>query len=121
MRLPFVVLPFSLLLHLDVPQVVVLTVFFALWNQVIHVNAPLSLGPLAYLVVDPRYHRVHHSTADVHRDRNFATYFPIWDVLFCTAYFPKKHEKIKTGLVDKHEPETIRHHLFGLASRASSK
>src|SRR5205823_10715362 len=49
LRLPFVVLPFTLLLNLHVPEVAVLASFVAIWNQLIHVNAPLSFGPLAYL------------------------------------------------------------------------
>ena len=43
-------------------------------------------------------HRIHHSREIAHRDKNFAVYFPIWDVLFGTYYAPAREEFPATGI-----------------------
>ncbi len=55
-----------------------------------HVNARVSFGRLGeWLVVSPRFHRVHHAIGLGHEGRtrghNFAVLFPVWDHLFGTA------------------------------------
>ena len=57
-----------------------------------HVNLKLSFGRIGeYLLVSPRFHRVHHAIDIGHEGRargcNFAVLFPAWDVLFGTANF----------------------------------
>jgi sterol desaturase/sphingolipid hydroxylase (fatty acid hydroxylase superfamily) len=51
----------------------------------IHTSAPLSYGPLRWLLVSPAYHAFHH----VRGDRNFASIFPWIDALFGTAAMPE--------------------------------
>jgi sterol desaturase/sphingolipid hydroxylase (fatty acid hydroxylase superfamily) len=72
---------------------------------------------LTYVLAGPRFHRVHHSLASKHRDKNFASFFPVLDLLFGTAYFPRQHETITTGLADKREPRTVAQYLIALAPR----
>ena len=43
-----------------------------------------------------------------HKDRNFAAFFPIWDILFRTFYFPKRDEFPDTGIVDEFLPPKCR-------------
>jgi sterol desaturase/sphingolipid hydroxylase (fatty acid hydroxylase superfamily) len=62
------------------------------WTFLIHANLKLSLGPLSWLVDGPQVHRIHHSQLPQHFDRNFAAFFPIWDVLFGTYYHPARGE-----------------------------
>lgn len=38
-------------------------------------------------MVTPAIHRVHHSKADVHLDKNFGGLFSVWDSLFKTKYY----------------------------------
>lgn len=57
-----------------------------------HVNARIGFGWLGErLLVSPRYHRIHHGIGIGHegqaRGHNFATLFPVWDLLFGTADF----------------------------------
>lgn len=111
LRFPFVMLPLALLIRLDVPTVAIYTAFFAISDQLIHINADVTLGPFYRVFVSPRFHRIHHSVSPQHRDRNFATRFPIWDVLFGTAYWPKD-EKITTGIDDRYATETVREFLL---------
>ncbi|MFT3817651.1 MAG: sterol desaturase family protein [Rubrivivax sp.] len=58
------------------------------WLFFIHANARISFGPLNRLLVSPAVHRVHHSSERAHRDKNFAAYFSLWDVLFGTYHAP---------------------------------
>jgi sterol desaturase/sphingolipid hydroxylase (fatty acid hydroxylase superfamily) len=55
-----------------------------------HANVRFGFGRVGeYLLVSPRFHRVHHAIGLGHegaaRGHNFAVLFPIWDVLFGTA------------------------------------
>lgn len=59
--------------------------FFQLW---IHANLPISLGVLRHVFVSPAFHRVHHSTARAHRDKNFGGFFTVWDRMFGTFVDP---------------------------------
>ncbi|PNS09700.1 sterol desaturase family protein [Solilutibacter silvestris] len=57
-----------------------------------HANVRLRFGPvLDKLVVDPRYHRLHHMRVDPERPTlhacNYALVFPLWDIVFGTALY----------------------------------
>lgn len=68
------------------------------WAYMVHANIRLSFGPLWWLLASPQYHRIHHSVEPQHFDKNFAVWFPLWDILFGTAYRPKPGEYPKTGV-----------------------
>jgi len=68
-----------------------------------HANIDLGFGRIGrWLVVSPRFHRLHHAlgTAQDGRiyDHNFAPVFPIWDILFGTAIYDGKYRP--TGVDD---------------------
>jgi sterol desaturase/sphingolipid hydroxylase (fatty acid hydroxylase superfamily) len=69
-----------------------------------HANIKWSFGRVGqYLLVSPRFHRQHHALdypGEPFRmyDKNFAVLFPIWDILFGTAYFGKDYPA--TGVND---------------------
>nr|WP_197034934.1 sterol desaturase family protein [Herbaspirillum sp. RV1423] len=61
-----------------------------------HANVRIHFGRIGeYLLVSPRFHRLHHAIGIGHESRgrnslgghNFAVLFPIWDVLFRTTHF----------------------------------
>lgn len=52
-----------------------------------HTNCRLTFGPLDWLIVTPDYHRIHHA-AVVHRGKNLAGTFRIWDRMFGTYVDP---------------------------------
>jgi sterol desaturase/sphingolipid hydroxylase (fatty acid hydroxylase superfamily) len=116
-RLPFIILPLAVVIEIQIPEMFVMTAVLAAWGQFVHSNTRISMGPFTYLLAGPRFHRVHHSLASEHRDKNFASFFSMLDVLFGSAYFPRSHETIKTGLIDKFEPRTISQYLFALTPR----
>jgi sterol desaturase/sphingolipid hydroxylase (fatty acid hydroxylase superfamily) len=64
----------------------------------IHWNTRLRLGWLTPVIVGPQYHRVHHSFAPQHIDKNFAVLFPFWDRVFGTQCLPIGDEFPPTGV-----------------------
>lgn len=70
----------------------------SVWGYLIHMNVRIELGPLSWVVTNPQVHRIHHSRLPGHRDRNFAVFFPVLDVLFGTWYRPARGEFPPTGL-----------------------
>ena len=77
-----------------------LTAWLVAWHtRFYHGNIRTGLGPLSYLVVTPQSHRIHHSVHPWHRERNFATHFPVLDMLFGTQHWAR-HEYPDTGIVD---------------------
>jgi len=73
---------------------------FLLWGYFIHLNLRLPLGPLTPVLCGPQLHRIHHSNLPEHRDKNFAAFFPIFDVLFGTYCKPARDTYPTTGLSD---------------------
>jgi sterol desaturase/sphingolipid hydroxylase (fatty acid hydroxylase superfamily) len=71
-----------------------------------HAALPIDFGPLSAVLVSPRLHRIHHSSDRSESDSNFASTFPLWDVLFDT-YRPPSSRPEHTGL---HAGE----HLLGI-------
>lgn len=73
----------------------------------VHSPTRVHLGPLRHIIVDHRFHRIHHSRDQRHYDKNFATIFSIWDRMFGTAYFPSKSEYPDVGLDDREPPQNL--------------
>jgi sterol desaturase/sphingolipid hydroxylase (fatty acid hydroxylase superfamily) len=63
-----------------------------------HLNVRISLGRFVTWINNPQFHRIHHSNLIEHRDKNFASVFPIWDILFGTVWVPEKSEYPPTGI-----------------------
>jgi len=97
--------PMLLLFGSLAPHAVAAFFMFRVWGFVNHANVRISFGPLTGLIAGPQWHRIHHSIAPEHIDRNFATFFPFIDRLFGTYYAPAGDEYPPTGLVSgEHEP-----------------
>lgn len=108
-----VTMPMALLLGVASGPVPWLVIVLAnTHSYFIHTSARLNIGPLKYLICDNRFHRIHHSREQHHIDHNFATTTPLWDVLFGTAYFPRRDEWPAVGLDDVPEPRTIADYLL---------
>jgi sterol desaturase/sphingolipid hydroxylase (fatty acid hydroxylase superfamily) len=77
----------------------------------LHANLKWGFGPLRWVLVSPAYHRWHHATDDEAIDKNFAGIFPVWDVLFGTAYFPRTLPT-RYGLRGERLPDSLVAHLL---------
>lgn len=89
-------------------QFVAITVVTQLHESLQHANARISFGRLGeWLLVSPRFHRLHHSIGIGHESggrgtlggHNFAVLLPVWDVLFRTASFADRFDP--TGVRDQ--------------------
>ncbi|RDI99800.1 fatty acid hydroxylase family protein [Dyella solisilvae] len=80
-----------------------------------HANIRLTFGPvLGRVLVDPRYHRLHHMRVDPDRPTlhacNYAFIFPIWDILFGTALYGEATRP--TGVCDPTVDADNRHGIL---------
>jgi sterol desaturase/sphingolipid hydroxylase (fatty acid hydroxylase superfamily) len=96
----------ALLIGVAPAQFVTLVVAGRVVESLSHANLRLSFGRIGeYLLVSPRFHRVHHAIGLGHegqsRGCNFAVLFPIWDVIFRTANFENVYPA--TGVRDQLE------------------
>ncbi|MBL8522777.1 MAG: sterol desaturase family protein [Betaproteobacteria bacterium] len=96
----------ALLIGVPPAQFVTIVVATRVVESLSHANLRLSFGRIGeYLLVSPRFHRVHHAIGFGHEGRargcNFAVLFPAWDVLFGTANMDPVYPK--TGIRDQLE------------------
>lgn len=91
-------LPMGLLFDLKNPDVAWLAAIFGYWPFFIHMNLRLGLGPFSGVLAGPQYHRIHHSLEPQHHNKNYAAYVPVWDIVFGSAYLPRRGEYPATGL-----------------------
>jgi sterol desaturase/sphingolipid hydroxylase (fatty acid hydroxylase superfamily) len=93
----------SVLIGVSPTDFALLVMFGELLQNFSHANVRIRFGPvLDKLLVDPRYHRLHHMRVDPDRPNlhncNFALVFPLWDLLFGTALYGESARP--TGLGD---------------------
>lgn len=96
----------ALLIGVAPAQFVTLVVAGRVVESLSHANVRISFGRFGeYVLVSPRFHRVHHAIGLGHegsvRGCNFAVLFPVWDVLFRTANFENVYPA--TGVRDQLE------------------
>ena len=70
----------------------------------VHANLKWTLGPLRYVLAGPVFHRWHHTMADQGGEKNFASTFPVLDLLFGTFYLPKSTLPETYGVADQSIP-----------------
>lgn len=81
------------------PEVfIVLGPFNTIVSTYVHANLNWTGGPLRYVFVSPVFHRWHHATNPV--DKNFASTFPVWDLLFGTFHMPAGEVPHEYGIDD---------------------
>ncbi len=97
-RIFIVLIPMSALVEFKAEYTGVIWSTFMLWGFFIHMNLKLSLGVFSRLIAGPQLHRIHHSKLAQHQDKNFAAFFPVYDILFGTYWKVGKHEYPATGL-----------------------
>ena len=80
----------------------VLMPFNLIYSAMTHANLNWTFGPLRYVFASPVFHRWHHTTQEEGLDKNFASTFPILDVIFGTFHMPpgKLPEQFGNGEAD---------------------
>jgi sterol desaturase/sphingolipid hydroxylase (fatty acid hydroxylase superfamily) len=102
-------IPMGILIKVNGGAGAILAPFIAYWGFFIHTNARIPLGPLTRVIAGPQVHRIHHSMHREHYDKNFAAFFPLWDIVFGTYCHPKQGEWPATGLEDCDSVRSIWH------------
>lgn len=106
-NLVFVSIPLSLI-RIDGPATPFVVGFVvSVLTYYIHSPIDVHFGPLRKLLVDNRFHRIHHSLEPRHFDKNFGIGFSIWDRMFGTAYFPEPDEWPDVGVAGVTPPRTL--------------
>jgi sterol desaturase/sphingolipid hydroxylase (fatty acid hydroxylase superfamily) len=92
------VLPIMPLLFQIPPSMqLIATLIYFFPDTCAHLNVRFPMGRMITLVNSPQWHRIHHSAMPEHRDKNFTSLLPLWDILFGTAWIPKPDEYPVTG------------------------
>jgi len=82
--------------------------FISFYAILLHANVSWCFGPLRYMFASPRFHRWHHTTEQDGLDKNFAGFFPAWDLMFGTFYMPPgkqpevfgiRHNDVPPGII----------------------
>jgi len=89
--------PTALLVGIDPTAVMIIPIIMVTWLYLAHANIRVHFGRLSSIFCGPQVHRIHHSIEARHRDKNFAQFFPIYDVVFGTYYGPDRDEFPRTG------------------------
>ena len=92
------ILPIFPILFLIPPDMVlILSLIHFFPDSCAHMNVRFPMGRMITVLNSPQWHRIHHSVMPEHRDKNFASLLPLWDILFGTAWIPKRDEYPVTG------------------------
>jgi len=98
-----------------------LTAAYIAYGFFAHANLRISLGWLTPVFVGPQYHRIHHSRLPEHTNVNYASFFPLCDILFGTFYRPAANEFPPTGLIAEQHDSLWRIQLLTFEPVAAPK
>ena len=85
----------------------------ALWGlmghhvYLMHANIKWDFGRFWWLLTSPVYHRTHHSALPEHFNCNYASLFPMWDVIFGSARHVELHSLPPVGLGEGSEARSL--------------
>jgi sterol desaturase/sphingolipid hydroxylase (fatty acid hydroxylase superfamily) len=96
-----------LLLGFSPAALVALVGFNTAYSAMVHANLNWTFGPLRYVFASPVFHRWHHTPQNVGLDKNFASTFPVLDLLFGTFYMPPGKLPEQFGIGDPEFPENF--------------
>jgi sterol desaturase/sphingolipid hydroxylase (fatty acid hydroxylase superfamily) len=78
--------------------------FSILTNHWMHMNFHWRSNWLEYVLVTPRSHHIHHSSAPEHYNANYGIVFSVWDRLFGTWIDPDTTKVTQVGAADIQNP-----------------
>jgi sterol desaturase/sphingolipid hydroxylase (fatty acid hydroxylase superfamily) len=87
------------------PNIIIAYVpFISAFVVFLHTNIAWTWGPFKYVFASPTFHRWHHSSEPGSIDRNYATFFPFYDLLFGTFFLPDR-QPTRYGVKDNSVPD----------------
>jgi sterol desaturase/sphingolipid hydroxylase (fatty acid hydroxylase superfamily) len=97
-----------LLLGLSPLSVEIYVMWLSAYVALIHANISWTYGPFRYWLASPAFHRWHHTREKEGHGKNFASLFPIFDLIFGTFYMPKGQQPKNFGLDGGSIPTTFK-------------
>jgi sterol desaturase/sphingolipid hydroxylase (fatty acid hydroxylase superfamily)/tricorn protease-like protein len=94
-----------LLMGFSPAALIALAPFNIVYSAMVHANLDWTFGPLRYVFASPVFHRWHHTSPEEGGNKNFASTFPLLDVLFGTFYMPPGKRPAHYGSGDPDFPE----------------
>ena len=88
----------------DATTLAVAVPFFTLYAITVHADVGWTYGPLRHVVASPVFHRWHHTAAARGGEKNFASTFPVLDMMFGSFYMPKDKLPDAYGVSDPMPP-----------------
>jgi sterol desaturase/sphingolipid hydroxylase (fatty acid hydroxylase superfamily) len=73
----------------------------------VHANLDWRLGPFKYVIAGPVFHRWHHTAANRGGEKNFASTFPVLDLIFGTFYMPAGERPDDYGIGEREYPTSF--------------
>ncbi|MES2276501.1 MAG: sterol desaturase family protein [Bacteroidota bacterium] len=80
-------------------------IFIAIHAVLIHANTRINFGVIKYIFTTPQYHHWHHCEDPKYYGHNFASIFPLIDIIFGTYYLPGKEWPAGTGVHEGSYPK----------------
>lgn len=99
--------PLGLLFHASSSILAAIVIIRFFGNLLMHLDVRIELGRFSLWFMNPQFHRIHHSTRQEHMDKNFSCALPIMDVIFGTAWKPRKGEFPATGMTPRKVPNGL--------------
>lgn len=96
-----------MLLGFPVTVLAVYVPFISFHAILLHANVSWTYGPFRYVLASPRFHRWHHTTEREGLDKNYAGFFPIWDLIFGTFYMPPGKKPETFGVLRNNVPQDL--------------
>lgn len=93
------------LLGFSVPALLILAPINIVYSSMVHANLNWTFGPLRYVFASPVFHRWHHTSEAEGLDKNFASTFPILDLVFGTFHMPPGKLPIHFGVNERDFPD----------------
>jgi sterol desaturase/sphingolipid hydroxylase (fatty acid hydroxylase superfamily) len=94
-----------LLMGFSPAALVALAPFNIVYSAMVHANLDWTFGPLRHVFASPVFHRWHHTSPEEGGNKNFASTFPLLDVLFGTFYMPSGKLPAQYGSGEPDFPE----------------
>lgn len=107
-----ITIPTAFLIKVSPTGVFVIAMLFAVQRHYIHMNIPVHFGWFGNVIVDNRYHFIHHSRAPADHNSNFAGIFPVLDMAFGTYRKPRVGPLPETGIDGDGQPTRFSHYLL---------
>lgn len=94
-----------LLMGFPLEALMALVPFNIIYSALVHANLNWTYGPFRYVLASPVFHRWHHTMQEEGLDKNFASTFPVLDLIWGTFYMPADRLPEKFGNGEPDFPE----------------